>query len=203
MTWRIDKILWAEFTLRIVYAGYVSDTPTEPEASARGIGILKFKYKMLFAHASGSDIYSLGNSRYETQDALRSRFRLGNRCVQCLVYQIKLRFNDADVFGSGVSEILVPSQTSLYNLLTRDRALLPTQESDLMARKESLLLYPPSPMDVPAELTAPSDGYRTHAILVLMGLFCFFFLYIGLILVCVLMLTVGLVLPLPIRIKLS
>ncbi len=62
-----------------------------------------------------------------------------------------------------------------------------------MARTESL--YPPSPADVPAELTMPSEGYRTHAILVLIGLFCFFVLYLGLIVLCVWMVTFGLFVP--------
>ncbi len=46
-------------------------------------------------------------------------------------------------------------------------------------------LYPPSPDDVPDDLTVPSSGYRTQTFMVLFALFLFFALYFGLMFFCV------------------
>jgi Zn-dependent protease with chaperone function len=40
--------------------------------------------------------------------------------------------------------------------------------------------YPPSPVDVPEDLTVPSSGYRWQVFLVLFSLFLFFVIYLGL-----------------------
>lgn len=49
-----------------------------------------------------------------------------------------------------------------------------------MARRRDSL-YPSSPAEVPADLTAPHPGLRFQAFIVLMSLFFFFFLYLGLV----------------------
>src|SRR5947209_1111991 len=42
-------------------------------------------------------------------------------------------------------------------------------------------LYPPSPVDVPADLTVPSRRYRTQVVIVLCSLLLFFLLYVALV----------------------
>ncbi len=47
-------------------------------------------------------------------------------------------------------------------------------------------LYPPSPPDVPADLTEPTSQYKTQIALVLLSLGLFFLLYFGILAFCVL-----------------
>src|SRR5580704_10720212 len=47
-------------------------------------------------------------------------------------------------------------------------------------------LYPPSPTDVPADLTEPTAKYKTQIALVLLSLAFFFLLYFGILTCCLL-----------------
>ncbi len=49
-------------------------------------------------------------------------------------------------------------------------------------------LYPPSPVNVPIDLTEPSAHYKTQTVLVLLSLGLFFVLYFGIMLFCLLFL---------------